>query len=105
MKDRLISVVLPGNSWALQCCAWHQWALDVGLFDDEDETERQSAFRQLLALLSAARQGASPALDDVLTHISDDVSQTLKQYADKFMLTGEMAREIEMLVIVLPEEE
>lgn len=105
MNDKLVSVILPGNSWVLQCCAWHQWALDKGLFDEDDEAERYSSFRQLLVLLSAARQGASPVLDDVLTKTADDVALTLREYADKFMLTGDDARNVEMLVQVLPPEE
>lgn len=100
VNDRLVVVMLPGNAWVLICCAWHQWALDKGLLKEEDERDRHAAFIQLLTLLSAARQGASPALDDVLTGLSQDIGQTLREHADQFLVTKEVADIVEALVTV-----
>lgn len=100
MNDRLVAVMLPGNAWVLICSAWHQWALDEGLFKEVDESDRHAAFIQLLTLFSAARQGASPLLDDVLTELSQDIGQTLRTHADQFLVTKEVADIVEALVTV-----
>lgn len=102
MKSKVVSVTFEGNTWILMCCAWHQWALDHGMFDDPELVgdEATAPFVQLLVLLKAAQKGASPALDETLTKIADDVSRTLREYSDRFLLTAEIAARVEALVRV-----
>lgn len=65
LEDRLMGVVLPASAWLAIVTSHVDWATQEAETLDPDERVRVA--RQLRLLFEAARAGASPANDSLLT--------------------------------------